>query len=566
MSSTDGQPDQGALHGVAVYNPRLMNKEETIETFVVRRPLLDRLVDDLRREGPVDATSAPQHRLIVGQRGMGKTMLLHRLRFAVEDDPQLAERWLALSFPEEQYNVARLSDLWLNCLDALGDAMELRGQGEAAAALDQEVQDLASLPEAELAPRALALLLHTADTLAKRLLLLLDNFDLILERLSGDHWAVREVLSHVPALCLVGASSRFVEATYDYNAAFYDFFEVDELRGLGDDDVKALLLSLAERAGAEEVARVVREQPERLAPMRVLTGGNPRTIVLLYEVFAEGIAGDLRSDLDRLLDRSTPLYKARFEALAPQAQQVVDGLAVHWDPVGAGELATLVRLDNRAVSTQLDRLVQAGVVEKVRLVDPETGQTRRKSGYILAERFFNIWYLMRAARRVRRRLVWLVQFLKLMHTPAARSLQPDDPNVAQTQAFVLAAAGRWAEAAEAMRGALAHADERYIERAWDDIVKFFAEAVRLGRAAEGAALLDEVGLGERWRPLVAALEAAALGSPDVLLALAPEAREPASALYGRLVQLAASWETTAEAPAANAVRRDTPAPGPGRRP
>ena len=87
----------------ARYNPRLWNANEVRAYYVARPALLERIVDDLKRE---DANNHPQHRLIVGLRGMGKSTLLRRIAVAVEDDVQLNASWLPLSFPEEQYNVA----------------------------------------------------------------------------------------------------------------------------------------------------------------------------------------------------------------------------------------------------------------------------------------------------------------------------------------------------------------------------------------------------------------------------------------------------------------------------
>src|SRR5580693_2198237 len=64
---------------VTIYNPALLKKEDLIRGFVARQPMLDRLLDDLRREAP---GSTPQHQLIIGQRGLGKTTLLRRVAFA----------------------------------------------------------------------------------------------------------------------------------------------------------------------------------------------------------------------------------------------------------------------------------------------------------------------------------------------------------------------------------------------------------------------------------------------------------------------------------------------------
>jgi hypothetical protein len=109
-------PKSGSPFTVVIYNPALLKKEDLIRGFVARQPLLDRLLDELRREQP---GSTPQHQLIIGQRGFGKTTLLRRLAFAVQDDAGLTAAWMPLVFPEEQYNVAGLADFWLNCVDAL---------------------------------------------------------------------------------------------------------------------------------------------------------------------------------------------------------------------------------------------------------------------------------------------------------------------------------------------------------------------------------------------------------------------------------------------------------------
>lgn len=396
------------LHGVAVYNPDLLSKDELIRLFVARQPLLDRLLGDIRREG----SGAVQHHLLIGRRGMGKTTLLRRLAHAIDDDPALAAIWLPLTFPEEQYNVGHLSDFWLNCLDALGDRLERRGQTEHLGDLDDDIARITELtPEKARQEAALAHLEAMARRLDRRFVLLVDNVDLILDRVKADEWALRAALSTAPWLLLIGATSVGVESTYQYEAAFYDFFRVHALKGLDEPETFGLLRRLAETFDAPHVARLLDAEPGRIRTLRLLAGGNPRTLVLLFSLLSQGIEGNVRTDLERLLDHCTPLYKARFEAMAAQQQQVVDAMAVHWHPITAGDLATRLRMDVNAVSSQLNRLVRDGVVEKVAIHES------RRAGFQVAERFFNIWYLMRASRRVRKHLVWLVEFLRLMYAP-----------------------------------------------------------------------------------------------------------------------------------------------------
>lgn len=393
------------LQGVAIYNPHLLSKDELVEQFIARRPLLERIIQDLRSD------ARPEHRLLVGPRGMGKTTLLRRLYFAIEDDPVLAAVWLPLAFPEEQYSISSLSDLYLNCVDALSDTLDRMGRREAAAALDRARDALPARDEAARAKGALRLLLQAADDLKRKLVLLVDNIEMVLDRLQNERaqWKVRELLSTEPRLLLIGASVAASNDSFEHGAAFYNFFRAHELRPLAEEEAKEVLLHLSDVCKTPAVARVVREEPERVQTIRTLAGGNPRTLVQLYTVLAQSTEGNARSDLEHLLDQCTPLYKARFEALSPQAQKIVDALAHHWHPMTAAELSSAARLDSNVVSSQLTRLMREGVVEAVG-TPAET-----KAAYQVAERFFNIWYLMRASRRVRQRLVWLVEFLRLFY-------------------------------------------------------------------------------------------------------------------------------------------------------
>ncbi len=390
----------------ALYNPGVLRKEELVAGFVARKDELARLLAEVRAGGK-------QHHLVIGQRGAGKSTLLLRLAFAIEEEPELAQRVLALRFPEEQYNVARLSDFWLNCVDALIDALEERGEAQEAARLDAEVAELDALvepeQEAERARRALAVLIGHAARKGRLLVLLVDNLDLVLERVASEHWAMREALSQPNGLMVVGACSAYPEALIAYESAFYDFFHLSELGPLNEDEARATVLHLAEVAGTPHVAQVLREEPGRFRALLVLSGGMPRTLALLHGILASESSQRAEEDLELLLDQVTPYYKARFEELPAQSQLVLDAVALHWHPITAAECAARARLEINAASAQLNRLCKQGVLAK-----SQGGESSRLV-FSVQERFFNLWYLMRASRRLRRRLLWLTGFLQTFY-------------------------------------------------------------------------------------------------------------------------------------------------------
>ncbi|UAA37754.1 hypothetical protein KIH87_13695 [Paraneptunicella aestuarii] len=396
------------LHGVAVYNPALWNDDEIVQYFIARQDLLDSIVDGLLREQP---NMPAQHQLLLGLRGMGKTTFLRRLAVAVKRHPELNQIWLPLSFPEEQYNVVNIKDLWLNCLDALGDTLEAEGHEDEADRVDIIIDKSRHLKANDVLQELITLSRHYN----KRLLLLIDNIDLIFDRLKEEHWHLREILQSEPQLMFIGASSRAMEVTYEYDAAFYDFFLVHELKRLTLQDTHNILRELASVTNTPKVEQILTTDPARINTLHTLTGGNPRTIILLFKVLSQGLDGDVRSDLEGLLDMVTPLYKARFEELPSALQQMVDAIALHWDPVSANKLAEKLSTTVNKVSAQLSRLESIAIVEKV---PPVEG---KRAAFQISERFFNIWYLMRASRRVRKKLIWLVYFLKMFFT--AQELQ-----------------------------------------------------------------------------------------------------------------------------------------------
>ena len=425
-------PDRGPLQGIVKYNPHLWGDDELRSIFVARNRELAALLDRLRQ---TLVGMVPQHVLVVGQRGMGKTTLLRRIALGVRDDPELSPLWIALTFPEEQFTVSTLAELWSNVLDALTDTLETEGAPQAELdRLDSEIRRIEALLPLEREEAAIGLLSDWIDQHQRRILLLIDSTDLLFDSLGGPEegkrgqkagaaslWRLRKTLTHHSGFFWLGASYQALESGHLYGDAFHDFFELVELRPLSVDDMRQAMLALARTFGAGQekpgeaaalaMGRILDARPERLKALRNLTGGNPRTTVMLYELFADNRQDNLHADLKRLLDMLTPLYKARMESLADQPRKLLAHIMEHWMPIAAAELAKASGISTTTVSGQLTRLEAEGLIEKAKL----TG--RRRAGYQVAERFFNVWYLMRyTSRRIRQGLTWLVEFMRLWYS------------------------------------------------------------------------------------------------------------------------------------------------------
>jgi energy-coupling factor transporter ATP-binding protein EcfA2 len=384
-----------------IYNPDRKSKAQLIAEFVVRKKQFTSIFKDLET-GPMQQPE--QHYLLVGQRGTGKTTLLTRLKYAVEDSPQLNTWLLPVLFAEEQYNITELANLWENIAQYLDD---YAGLGNIYGEME------ANLGKKDYEAICFEILAKHLDAHKKKVVLLLDNIGDLLKKFDElEIRRLREILQTKPHIRLIAASPFLLDSIIDYHQPLLEFFKVVRLEGLTKLETEELLLTLGEVFGEQEkMAAIIKEAPQRIEVMRTLSGGVPRTIALLFKVFVDDAHGTALTDLEKLLDAVTPLYKHRMDDLKPQQQKIMDAVARHWDAISVSELKKRVRMEGKIVSAQLHQLVQNQVIEKV--------PTNTKNHlYLLKERFFNIWYLMRYGRKDdRQRVIWLVKFLESWCSP-----------------------------------------------------------------------------------------------------------------------------------------------------
>jgi Flp pilus assembly protein TadD len=414
----------GTLHH---YNPDWLADDDLVANFIARSEEFAFLRSELARfplEGNI------QHYLLVGVRGAGKTTLLKRLAVAIRRDADLNDHLVALSFPEELYQVKHLADFWWAACAALADELDRAGKTKEADRLLAELDQAKAQadPSDDLGDVGLHLLLATCTELGRRPVLLVDNLDLVFQRIEKTgkkrknphapaYWALREALSTARSPVVIGGSVRLSEPFTDYDKAFYDFFLPKRLGKLPLDEARRVLEHLAQVQGLPEVHERLHAHPGRIQALHELTGGNPRALGFIFELLRQGAGRRAVEDFFRLMDTTTPYYKDRFEDLADQAQVVMHALAVRPPGEGSGlrfghtaaEIATHAGLPTNTVSTQLEILTREGLVEK----SAAHGRTQ----YRISEQLFRLWLQMRGSRRLRQNVIGLTEFLEALFEP-----------------------------------------------------------------------------------------------------------------------------------------------------
>ena len=379
------------------FNPgTFQSDEELSRQFVVRERELGIVLEVLR--GNVGAPSC-QHVLLVAPRGRGKTMLLARVAAELRTNREFSERLLPVRFMEESQEIFNLGDFWLEMLFHL--AREIReSDPESAREIRDTHADLAAQWRGkELEGHARAAALEATDRTGKQIVLMVEN----LQALSGDvdddfGWKLRKTLqSESRIILLATATSRF-KGLDDAKEPFFELFRIVRLEPLDTEECRRLWRVVS---GDAISGREIR-------PLEILTGGNPRLLVIVAGFAQHRSLRQLMENLVGLIDDHTEYFRSHLAGFAKTERRVYLSVIDLWQPSSTGEIAVRARMDVRSVSTLLGRLVNRGAV----IVE---GRGKKRL-YAAAERLYSVYYKLRRERDEAAVVQNLILFLVVFYT------------------------------------------------------------------------------------------------------------------------------------------------------
>ena len=361
------------------FNPgTFQSDEEVIEQFAVRERELDMVLEVLR--GNINSPSC-QDVLVVASRGRGKTMLLARVAAELNTDDELCRCFLPVRFMEESHEVFNLADFWLDTLFHLARE-SVKYDPDLAGELRETHADLTDRWREEmLADRVFAAVLDAADRLGKKLVLMVENLQALCENVEDDFgWQLRDALESEPRIMLLATATSRFEGLEDAGEPFFELFRIVDLEPLGTEECRHLW----EVVSGDEVSE------HEIRPLEILTGGNPRLLVIVAGFAQHRSLRQLMEELVMLIDDHTEYFRGHLEVLGRGERRVYLALIDLWRPSSTGEIAARARMEVRPVSTMLGRLVNRGAV----IVEG----TGRKRLYAAAEPLYSIYYKLRRER------------------------------------------------------------------------------------------------------------------------------------------------------------------------
>jgi tetratricopeptide (TPR) repeat protein len=391
------------LSAIKKYNPQSMKDEDLVSQFILRLKPYNTIINSIKN---YDKSSTPQHFLIIAQRGMGKSTLLKRVEIEVRTNDEYSKSYMPVLLPEEVYNIETLSKFWMRVLNSMLDYLEITGQKEELHKWEKSVEAVSTVKTEAEVYQIFESIYKSVD---RKPILIIDNIHQLFSSLSEkENWSLRSRLTGPDAPILISASPTAPDVFSDYHQAFYDYFKVIHLNPISDEEFKELTRHWIASYSNHQNDFINNSQ--RLEALFKLSGGNLRTVIMLFLKMSDGFGDKIEEDLDNLLDEITPYYKARIEELSDQSKNIVDAAALYWVPIDIKQLSIETGLGSNVLSPQIKRLRAAGWITSIE------SKNSKGDKYELVERFYNIWHIMRSStRKGKRSLRSLACFIEVYY-------------------------------------------------------------------------------------------------------------------------------------------------------
>jgi tetratricopeptide (TPR) repeat protein len=393
-----------------------MSKRRIIETFNTHRIAPDVVVAiatgrDVEKNEVMKAIRrsaehperSPEHLIVYGERGSGKSFLMRMVEIEVEG-LALAEGApvVCVLLPEEHYNIRSAHQI----LEAIADkvrgadwtasayALDFR---PAAEAWDSAVEGLhAALDERFGAGQGLAVAM-------------IENFDILSKDLFGEALvesprkgsrknvsaaAVERRASEERLRKLMGKKGgRFMliatatgTVDLDYERPLFLAFKPVDLSIWNSD---ACIEYFNRRRAVEQRPPLTLPEEARGRAIAEFIGGNPRLAQLLADVLESPDAQTIAQTLDQLSDHLAEYYRRRIEDLPPSTRGVLDALIRKGEPCSQSKLAERVGVRQNQIADAFRYLVTA------RLLSAETEKDGAGTLYRVRDRLFVHFYRRR---------------------------------------------------------------------------------------------------------------------------------------------------------------------------
>ena len=382
------------------FNPQLMSKEELYETFVGREELLEDILKRIE-----DQTHKPsiQHFILIGPRGIGKTNLMQMIKYSIQDNPQMKDNWLPVVFSEEDFEIYGIRSFFEKIIDLI---LEENPSGS----FLSEFEENRLLENDKIAiEKSMVMVQKLSDSFKKQFIVFVDNLDSLLMEQLPDDLAVkklRKFLTTNNSILLFGGAVKVFDEILSYDEPLFSHFAPIELGPLDYETIEAFIKGRAEYEGEKDILNNFNKFRSKIKAVSDLTGGNPRLILILYEIISEKEFDAAVEILMGVLDDMTSYYQDILKNLPAKERKVLDTIMRSDIKMTSTSLSSSLRWKQNEISSLLKRLRDRQILEG------KKASKGREVYYETTDSVFRIFYQMRYLNKQRRRLGFIIEFLQ----------------------------------------------------------------------------------------------------------------------------------------------------------
>ena len=385
------------------YRPGLSFPEQLVATTIGRSELINELKEKLLQED--DSEEAKRNYMIMGQPGVGKTHFIRILGTLTQQDKAFNDRYVVIQFPEENHRILTFADLLLGIVEIFGHITSKKEWVELHRNLT-EIQD-----DTELIETAIPSLENYCKSSKKNLLIFLENIDVFFRGQLRDNKNVkqfRKFITKSSFVTFIGTSQYNLIKSDELRKSPFSLFDIHILEVLDNSQTIQLIKRMLEWDNNETLINNFEELIPRINALYEMSGGNPRLSLILYELIAKENKWDIKKQIEKLLDQTTPFFRERMRSLAPQERALLETIAlVKLDLKTSTSIAKSLRQSQQQTSNHLNKLQKAGY-----LFVADNPADKRSKIFRLTEGFFGLWLAIGHSREQNIILPRLVEFLE----------------------------------------------------------------------------------------------------------------------------------------------------------
>jgi len=404
------------------YDPRLKTAEELKATEFISKKVSDQIIKSILPDKKGKLTN--QSWLIYGARGIGKSHILALLFHKIKEDEVLSQYWFPILCPEELFTVNSLYRLFKKFASLIISELEYQQNLSDCRKFQKEILEINNIritgstkqrkeKEYELTGQYLNALLKIQTKTGKKFIFFIENLQEVFGKqlAETDMKRLRDIFYQNSNFMLwIATAVQIPGKLADYGEPFYHFFRTRKLEGMNSEEIMRMLDKFCDYYNAVKLKKNLQQMKSDISVFGLLSGGNPRLIMLLYKFLENGDVKSIRDMMKIFVSDLTPYFQKETETLTQQQRLVIDVLCLHIFPLlAAKDIAETSNLPDEIVKAQLNKLKHTHWLraEKVNHLKNEL--------FILNEYIYRVWYQMRMGGVYRENIRWISEFLSFIY-------------------------------------------------------------------------------------------------------------------------------------------------------